>query len=87
MLKITDYYAIWCKPCQALSKTLEIIKEEHPSVEISKIDIEDNRNLELVSKLNIRSVPTLIFEKDGEVVHRVSGNLSKDKLVELINIL
>jgi thioredoxin 1 len=84
MLKITKYSADFCKPCKSLEKTMmEILPSYDTNVEYKVVDIEEQ--FELTEKLQIRSVPTMIFEKDGETVLRFSGTKSGNELKEIID--
>lgn len=81
-LKILDFMSTWCKPCKTMSPILEEVEKE-TGVEVRKIDVDDNE--EMVIAYNIRNIPTLIFIKDGVVVDRISGTVSKDILINKIN--
>lgn len=66
--KILKFSATWCGPCKALSESLKNIEMNIP---IEEVDIDSNE--QLTSEYNIRSVPTLIYLKDGYEVSRHSG--------------
>ena len=89
MITVTDYWAPWCGPCQMMMPTIEKLAEEYnvpdSNVEIKKVNVEENP--EAAANLAIRSIPTLVFEKDGEVVDRKSGNLPYAKIKEIIENL
>ena len=80
MIKIIDFYAPWCAPCKMMAKTLEEFQASHPDVKIEKINVDED--VEAAQEYEIRSIPTLIFFKDGEQVDKLVGVLSKDQLVE-----
>jgi thioredoxin 1 len=86
MLKVIDFYADWCGPCKLLAPTFAKLAEDFNSpdseVQIEKIDVDKNQ--EVSQKYGIRGIPTVIFEKDGEVVDRVVGNNPIAKYLELI---
>ena len=63
--------ASWCGPCRVLSQILEGVEG------ITPIDIDTN--METAREHNVRSVPTLVFKKDGKEVHRISGTIPLDK--------
>lgn len=67
---IVDCYASWCGPCKALIPTLENI-EQNSSIKFIKANIETHQ--EIVKKLNIRSVPTLIFVDKGDIQSSLIG--------------
>ena len=83
-LKILDFMSTWCQPCKTMSPILEEVEKE-TGVEIRKIDVDDNE--EVVIAYNIRNIPTLIFIKDGVVVDKISGTVSKEALINKINEL
>ncbi len=70
-LTIIDFHAEWCGPCKVLSPVLEKIEEKNPQVKITKINVDEDRDL--TAKFGVRNIPTVIFSKDGEVVERVVG--------------
>lgn len=83
MIKILDFYAEWCGPCKAMSPILDQIEDELDDVIIEKYDVEENE--EIVEDYGIRSVPTLVFIKDDEIVSKHVGSLNKEKLLAIIN--
>lgn len=77
--KIEKFGASFCGPCKILDRTLSRITE----VEIVKYDIEEEE--ELAQSLNIRNVPTMLFlDENNEIVERVAGAISYDKIMEII---
>ena len=82
---LVDFYAEWCGPCKALAPVLESVKNElKDTAIIIKIDVDKNQTL--ASKLNVRGVPTLVIYKNGEIVWRQSGVLSKDEITGKIRM-
>ncbi len=80
---LVDYFATWCMPCKMLSPILEEVAEEVEDVIIVKVDIDDFEQEAMMD--GIRSVPTLIFYKEGKEVKRVSGVHSKEEIIEYLN--
>ena len=66
-----------------MSPILDQIEDELDDVIIEKYDVEENE--EIVEDYGIRSVPTLVFIKDDEIVSKHVGSLSKEKLLAIIN--
>ena len=87
-LKVMDFNAKWCGPCRTLAPIIKDLMDEYGDGEksgviVEKIDVDENK--ELAEKYSIRNIPTIIFEKDGEVLERVTGIQSKEALVAKIN--
>ncbi|MCM1111581.1 MAG: thioredoxin [Clostridium sp.] len=69
---LVDFFATWCGPCKMQAPILEQLKQKMgDTVNILKIDTD--RNQDLSAQYQIRSVPTLILFKGGNVVWRASG--------------
>lgn len=87
-LKVMDFFAEWCGPCKTLSPIIKGLMDqygdgEESGVLVEKINVDENR--ELAEKYSIRSIPTIVFERDGEVLERVTGLQSKAVLVAKID--
>jgi thioredoxin 1 len=80
---IVDFHALWCGPCKVQSPILsEIASEFGERVRVIKIDVDQNPGL--AGRYHIQSVPTVIIFKNGELVWRQSGVVSKDQLRSII---
>jgi len=80
---VVDFHALWCGPCKVQSPILkEVAVELGEKVRVIKIDIDQNNVL--ASRYNIQSVPTLIVFKNGKLVWRHSGVVSKNELINVI---
>jgi len=80
-IEILKFSATWCGPCRVLAQTLKDVEG------ITNIDIDKDR--ETPGKYGIRSVPTMVFLKDGVEVHRQSGNMPLsmyNQILDEINI-
>ena len=85
---LLDFYADWCGPCQTLLPTVDKLSKEYEgSVEIRKINVDENK--ELAAQFQVRSIPALFFIKDNIILDKVSGLTSegtlRTKLDELLN--
>ncbi len=81
---LIDFWAEWCGPCKMVSPVVEeIAKEYEGKAVVGKVDVDSNP--ELSSKFGIRNIPTILFVKDGEVVDKSVGAVSKDVLTEKLD--
>lgn len=80
---IVDFHALWCSPCKIQSPILkEVADELGERVKVIKIDVDANN--QIASRYSIQSVPTIIIFKDGRVVWRQSGVVSKNQLKNIL---
>ena len=80
---VLDFFAEWCGPCKRQGPYLEELKKNMgEKIEIRKIDVDEN--MDLANKYGIRVVPTLIIEKDGNVVRMLEGVTSADSLESML---
>jgi thioredoxin 1 len=80
---VVDFHALWCSPCKMQSPILkEIAAELGEKIRIIKIDVDQNSDI--ARQYNIQSVPTLIVFKDGKLLWRQSGVVSKSELYSVL---
>ncbi|MBC1368991.1 thioredoxin [Listeria welshimeri] len=83
-LVLIDFWAAWCSPSGSIPPILEEIQEERgEKLKIVRIDIDENP--ETPRNLKVKSIPTLLIKKDGEIVKKRLGYNSKEELDEIIN--
>jgi thioredoxin 1 len=75
-IEVLKFSATWCGPCRVLAQTLKDVEG------ITNIDIDTN--METARKYNVRSVPLLVFLKDGKEVHRTTGAIPLSKYNEIL---
>jgi thioredoxin 1 len=82
MLIVKRYTAEWCQPCKQLAPVFNELQNEMTNVSFQTIDVDQNRDTALEN--NVSSVPTVIFEKEGQQVYRFSGVLPKSVIAGII---
>jgi thioredoxin 1 len=71
MIKVKRFTAVWCGPCKQLAPLFEQIQAEYTNVSFETIDVDTSP--EETQKYMVTSVPTVIIEKDGEIIQRTVG--------------
>lgn len=82
--KLLVFGATWCGPCKALAPVIEKVSKRYPSIQVSKIDVEENS--ELATKYHVQNLPKLVVEKNGKVVNEHTGYLSEERIIEALNL-
>lgn len=82
---VLDFWAAWCEPCETLTPAFEGIAQQNPDIFFGKVNTESCQDL--AQAFQIRSVPTIIAFKAGELVFEQSGLPSPEKLLKLPEML
>jgi len=83
---VVDFWAEWCGPCRMLTPTLEALAAENAGkAKIGKVNVDENPKL--AAQFNVRSIPMLVFFKDGQQKDVVVGALSKDALAKRLEAI
>jgi len=85
MLEVKKFYATWCGPCKMLTPIMEQVKGKFNDVSFQDINIDEQ--FEVAQKYYVRSVPTVIIEKDGQEVQRFAGLQSEMAYSNALNEL
>jgi thioredoxin 1 len=75
---VVDFWAEWCGPCRMIAPALEELSNEMPGVTIAKVNIDENP--ELAARYGVRSIPTLLMFKDGQLASNMVGAAPKSRL-------
>lgn len=83
-LSVVDFWAEWCGPCRLVGPIIEDLSKEYDGKAlIGKVNVD--LHPEVSMKYNVRSIPTILFIKDGEVVDKHVGTATKQALSDKIN--
>ena len=82
-LAVVDFWAEWCGPCRMVEPVIDQLAEEYGGrVKVAKVDVDTNQNTTV--KFNVRSIPTVLFFKNGALVDRIGGIAAKAVFVQKV---
>ena len=80
-VSVIQFSASWCGPCKAIAPLIEEIAEQYDGkVKVGKLDVDQNQNSAM--KYGVRSIPTLLILKDGEVINQIVGSVPKTEITD-----
>ena len=78
-LAVVDFWATWCAPCRMIGPIVEQLATEYAGkAKVAKLDVDSNQ--QTASRFNVRSIPTILFFKDGKLVDQVVGAVPRPAL-------
>jgi thioredoxin 1 len=82
---IVDFYADWCQPCKIVGPILEELSLDKPNIVFTKCNVDKNPGVAI--KYQIRSIPTIMYFKDGKLIESQLGANPKQVFENRINLL
>lgn len=83
---VVDFWATWCGPCRMIAPIVSELADEYDGkITVGKCDVEENDDV--AAEFGIRNIPTLLFFKNGQLVDKIVGAASKEKINEKMQTL
>lgn len=81
---LVDFWAVWCGPCKMIAPFVEELSKEYEGkVKVGKVDVDNNPNTSMT--YGIRSIPTLLIFKDGQIVDQIVGAVPKQAMAQKLD--
>lgn len=84
-LVVVDFFAEWCGPCKSFAPIFEAASKEYKGVKFGKLNLDESPSV--ADKHGVRSIPTIIFFKNGKELERSIGFMSGDELKAKVDAL
>lgn len=81
---LLDFWATWCGPCRMIAPVIDEVAVENPDVKVGKINVDEES--ELTMQFGIKNIPTLIVVKNGNIVTKQIGAVSKEEIVGMLKM-
>lgn len=80
---LVDFWAVWCGPCKMIAPHIdEVAKSYDDRIKVAKLDVDSNPKTAM--QFGIRSIPTLLIFKGGQVAEQIIGAVSKSQLMQKV---
>ena len=81
---LVDIHAVWCGPCKIIGPVIDEISSDYQGkLSVGKLNADESR--ERIGELGIRNIPTILLYKDGEIVEKFVGAVTKSSITEAID--
>lgn len=81
---LVDFYADWCGPCKMLAPIVEKVADEHPEVDVIKVNVDEAPSI--AALYGVYSIPTLIYFENGELGRQQAGYMPEEMVKRFANI-
>ncbi len=82
---IVDFYAMWCRPCHAMTPIIDKLHEDYSVAKVGKLNIDENQ--ETANRYDVNAIPTIIVFKDGKPAVKLVGVQTEQALQEAVKTL
>ncbi len=80
---LVDFWAEWCAPCKMVAPSIEELASEYEGkLKVGKVNVDSNPNI--ASTYQIRSIPSIVFFKDGKVADQIVGAVPKKQIDSMV---